>query len=102
MSGVAKSQSLQFLWLPHLLKGWLGKSSGYLDQELGDKRGFSGGFLDGCDGEQAAMVAEGLSVTCKPRMKGVGMLWGSAISHGAGQERGDAVAEQASEQARSW
>lgn len=69
MSGVAKPQSLQFPWLPDLLKGWLGRSSGYLDQDLGAKRGFSGGFLDGCGGEQAAMVAEGLAVTCKLRMR---------------------------------
>lgn len=30
------------------------------------------------------------------------MLWGNAVSHGAGQERGDVVAKQVSERARSW
>lgn len=30
------------------------------------------------------------------------MLWGSALSLGAGQEMADAVAKQASEQDKSW
>lgn len=51
--------SLQFPWFPHLLKGWIGSNSGYLEQDLGAKRGFSGGFLGGCGAELAVMVQRG-------------------------------------------